>query len=111
MTQWIDSIPVNIPASLADLDLIPLVKQIPVRRGITERAAGGYDLPGLRAAVHRVNQAIRTRESICVWDDFDVNGQTSTALLVQTLRVLGQMSTGTSLSAQLNRTVSKIYHD
>lgn len=102
MTHWIDPAPIDIPDSLANLDLIPLAKQILVRRGITERAAAeafldpnnytpadGYDLPDLRPAVDRLNQAIRTRESICVWGDFDVDGQTSTALLVQTLRAVG----------------------
>ena len=102
MTKWIDPTPVDIPDSLADLDLIPLAKQILVRRGITERAtaeafldpnhytpADGWDLPDLRPAVDRLNQAIRTGESICVWGDFDVDGQTSTALLVQTLRAVG----------------------
>lgn len=102
MTHWIDPAPIDIPDSLANLDLIPLAKQILVRRGITERAAAeafldpnnytpadGYDLPDLRPAVDRLNQAIRTGESICVWGDFDVDGQTSTALLVQTLRAVG----------------------
>ena len=102
MTRWIDPTPVDISASLVDLDLIPLAKQILVRRGITERAAAeafldpekympadGYDLPDLRPAVDRLNQAIRTGESICVWGDFDVDGQTSTSLLVQTLRAVG----------------------
>jgi single-stranded-DNA-specific exonuclease len=102
MTKWIDPTPVEIPDSLVDLDLIPLAKQILVRRGITERAAAeafldpnnytpadGYDLPDLRPAVDRLNQAINKGESICVWGDFDVDGQTSTALLVQTLRALG----------------------
>ncbi len=102
MTKWIDPTPVDIPDSLADLDLIPLAKQILVRRGITERAAAqafldpdeyvptdGWELPDLHPAVDRLNQAIRTRESICVWGDFDVDGQTSTSLLVQTLRAVG----------------------
>ncbi len=101
MTRWIDPTPADIPASLTDLDLIPLAKEILVRRGVTERAAAeafldpikymptdGYDLPDLRTAVDRLNQAIHTCESICVWGDFDVDGQTSTSLLVQTLRAL-----------------------
>src|SRR5450756_1251832 len=29
------------------------------------------------------------RQHICVWGDFDVDGQTSTTVLVQTLKVLG----------------------
>ena len=32
--------------------------------------------------------AIRKNDLICVWGDFDVDGQTSTALLVQTLQIL-----------------------
>ncbi len=39
--------------------------------------------------MERVLQAIRNRELICVWGDFDVDGQTSTSLLVQTLQGLG----------------------
>ncbi|MCK7480947.1 MAG: hypothetical protein M0C28_29885 [Candidatus Moduliflexus flocculans] len=36
-----------------------------------------------------INLAIRNKDQICVWGDFDVDGQTSTALLVQTLGALG----------------------
>ncbi len=102
MTQWLDPTPVTIPESFADLGLHPLAEQTLVRRGISELPAAksfldpnaytptdGWDLPDLRPAVDRVEQAIRTGESICVWGDFDVDGQTSTALLVQTLRILG----------------------
>ncbi len=102
MTKWITPPPVDIPDSLADLDLIPLAKQILVRRGYADPAsarafldpdayspADGWELPDLRVAVDRIEQAVNTREAICVWGDFDVDGQTSTALLVQTLRALG----------------------
>ncbi len=41
------------------------------------------------SAVERISSALRTNEPICVWGDFDVDGQTSTALLVQTLQALG----------------------
>ena len=40
-------------------------------------------------AVNRLWRAIRGGEPICVWGDFDVDGQTATALLVGTLRDLG----------------------
>ena len=46
-------------------------------------------LPGLVAAAERIDRAIRSHEHICVWGDFDVDGQTSTTVLVQTLRGLG----------------------
>ena len=102
MTKWIDPTPVGIPESLLDLGLHPLAAQTLVRRGISELSAvkafldpneytptDGWELPDLRIAVERIEQAILKSESICVWGDFDVDGQTSTSLLVQTLRALG----------------------
>ncbi len=46
-------------------------------------------LPQLARAADRLEQAIRTGERICVWGDFDVDGQTSTTLLVTALEQLG----------------------
>ncbi|MFQ3647168.1 MAG: single-stranded-DNA-specific exonuclease RecJ [Aggregatilineales bacterium] len=46
-------------------------------------------LPDLPQAVARVRRAIDRGERILVWGDFDVDGQTSTALLVAALRELG----------------------
>jgi single-stranded-DNA-specific exonuclease len=102
MPRWIDPSPVVIPASFADLNLPPLIEQTLVRRGITSTAvarafldpdsqplASPYELPGMDAAVERTLLAIRSDEPICIWGDFDVDGQTSTALLVQTLQALG----------------------
>ena len=43
----------------------------------------------MQAAVERLLLAMRREEPVCVWGDFDVDGQTSTALLVETLRELG----------------------
>ncbi|GAB4492177.1 MAG: single-stranded-DNA-specific exonuclease RecJ [Anaerolineales bacterium] len=45
-------------------------------------------LPGMDAALERIASALRNRERICIWGDFDVDGQTSTAILVETLRSL-----------------------
>lgn len=52
------------------------------------RPAPSSDLPGVEAAVERLIQARRRQEKVCVWGDFDVDGQTSTALLVGCLRAL-----------------------
>lgn len=41
------------------------------------------------SALERVSSALRRRERIFVWGDFDVDGQTATAILVETLRALG----------------------
>ena len=99
MTRWIDPPPVEIPASFADLNLPPLVAQTLIRRGIdTPEAARAFlhpdsipsaAFPGIEPAVERINEAIRKKEIICVWGDFDVDGQTSTTVLVQTLQALG----------------------
>jgi single-stranded-DNA-specific exonuclease len=47
------------------------------------------DLPGMTAASERIINAITDRERILIWGDFDVDGQTSTALLVSSLQKLG----------------------
>jgi single-stranded-DNA-specific exonuclease len=113
VTRWIDPPPVEIPASFADLNLPPLIAQTLVRRGITEVETARAFLqpdtlpstpfPGIEQAVDIINRFIdkskitsrssgpptRTDQMICVWGDFDVDGQTSTTLLVQTLQALG----------------------
>lgn len=99
MTRWIDPPPVEIPASFAGLNLPPLIAQTLVRRGInTLEAARAFlqpdslpsmPFPGIDPALERIEAAIRNGEVICVWGDFDVDGQTSTTLLVQTLQALG----------------------
>ena len=43
----------------------------------------------MQPAVERLEQALRQEEIICVWGDFDVDGQTATTLLVSALRRLG----------------------
>ncbi|MBM3137098.1 MAG: single-stranded-DNA-specific exonuclease RecJ [Chloroflexi bacterium] len=48
-----------------------------------------FDFPDLERAVARISKAISTNELIGIWGDFDVDGQTSTALLVAGLRALG----------------------
>ncbi len=46
-------------------------------------------LPGMDSALERISSAVRRRERACIWGDFDVDGQTATAILVETLRSLG----------------------
>ncbi|MEO5887452.1 MAG: DHH family phosphoesterase, partial [Anaerolineales bacterium] len=94
MNRWLDPQPVN-TSSLDDLSLHPLVAQTLIRRGIKSPIAAQAFLhlgsiqstpfPGIEKAVARIHSAIQDGVSICVWGDFDVDGQTSTALLVQTL--------------------------
>jgi single-stranded-DNA-specific exonuclease len=99
MTRWINPPPLEIPASFADLNLPPLVAQTLLRRGIdTPEAARAFlqpdslpstPFPGIEKAVEVIGAAIGKNEMICVWGDFDVDGQTSTTVLVQTLQALG----------------------
>lgn len=102
MKRWIDPLPVSVPAALRDfVGGHPLVAETLVRRGFsTVDAARAFldvrayspspasDLPGLVHAVERIVPAIRDKERICVWGDFDVDGQTATTVLVETLRDL-----------------------
>lgn len=46
-------------------------------------------LPGLTKAIDRILEAFQEEQSILVWGDFDVDGQTSTTLLVSALTGLG----------------------
>jgi len=106
MTRWLEPQPVDIPASFADIStpldpgsgLPPLVAQTLLRRGIhspveveaffyPERNES-FQFPDIQSAVELIQLAMRNKDKICVWGDFDVDGQTSTALLVQTLQSL-----------------------
>ena len=99
MTRWLEPYPVEIPASFSTLNLPPFIKQILLRRGIsTPEEAEAFlhpdklpatPFPNIGSSVDRILLAIRSEERICIWGDFDVDGQTSTAVLVQTLRSLG----------------------
>lgn len=103
MKEWIEPHDVCVPEALqAAVGGHPLVAETLVRRGLTDaEAAGAFldpnryspaaptDLPNVSRAVERLERAIRRGETICVWGDFDVDGQTATTVLVSTLRELG----------------------
>jgi single-stranded-DNA-specific exonuclease len=107
MTTWLDPQPVEVPAALQEaVGGLDLVAQTLVRRGIqSARAARAFlapdqytpappsDLPDLAAAAARLQQAIDRREPVAIWGDFDADGQTATALLLETLRALGAQVT------------------
>ncbi len=101
--QWLEPRPVDVPQALRDFTGEPgIIAELLVRRGITtpEQARAFFDptayspapptdLPDMDKAAARILQAIQNHERIGVWGDFDVDGQTSTTLLVSTLRDLG----------------------
>ena len=103
MREWIEPSAVDVPPSLRTaVGGHPLVASTLVRRGIAEPAAARAfldpahytpappeELPGIERAAERLEAAIAQGERIWVWGDFDVDGQTSTTILVSTLRDLG----------------------
>jgi single-stranded-DNA-specific exonuclease len=103
MVRWIDPQPIEVPENLRDIvGGNPLIAEVLARRGFLSAEAvqafldpGAYtpappsDLPDLVSAAQHLNQAIERGEQIAVWGDFDADGQTATALLLQTLQALG----------------------
>jgi single-stranded-DNA-specific exonuclease len=81
--------------------LSPLIVQLLYNRGITapqdvrDFLAGArpednpFRLKGMNEAVTRLRQAIRGGELVAIYGDFDADGVTATALLVETLSALG----------------------
>jgi single-stranded-DNA-specific exonuclease len=82
-------------------DLSPLVVQLLSNRGIND-PGGAHDflagrvsednpfrLKGVDEAVARLRDAVRRGERIAIYGDFDTDGVTATAVLVQTLSALG----------------------
>ena len=87
---------------VASAGLSPLIAQLLYNRGLTEpsqlepfitadrRLSGDPSLlPDIQPAVARVYQALLSGENIAVYGDFDADGITGTALLVQGLSRLG----------------------
>lgn len=83
-------------------DLPPLLAQLCVNRGLSTRDAideffrtpdvsdgDPFRLPEMTRAVDRIERAIRDRELVAVYGDYDVDGVASAALLTQFLEALG----------------------
>ncbi|MBN1812714.1 MAG: single-stranded-DNA-specific exonuclease RecJ [Anaerolineae bacterium] len=81
--------------------LHPIIVQVLYNRGLTDpgdvsaflnnegHESNPFAIEGMNAAVTRLRQALRTGEPVVVYGDFDADGVTATALLVQTLRAFG----------------------
>ncbi len=79
----------------------PILAQVLYNRGFTTpedaftflyskgEMGNPFHLKGVNKAVGRIRQAIKRKEKIVVYGDFDADGVTSTTLLMQTLRALG----------------------
>ena len=100
-THW--ELPPPVPHALRTRysHLHPIILQILYNRGITEpedvaeffgdrvRPDDPFRLIGVNDAVTRLRRAIKRGRRIAVYGDFDADGVTSTAVMVQTLRALG----------------------
>lgn len=84
------------------LRVSPLVSQVLLNRGITEAADGSVFLrpkltelirpdkmPGIEPAVQRIKQAIKGKEKITIYGDYDVDGITGVSILWELLTLLG----------------------
>jgi single-stranded-DNA-specific exonuclease len=100
--RWLLQTPITPEADAALAAHPPLLRQILFNRGIattTEaeaflRAETNFDtdpfqMKGMRVATDRIQTALANREPIAIYGDYDVDGVTATALLVQALRALG----------------------
>lgn len=84
------------------LHLHPVTAQLLIHRGVRTASEGQaflsrdlsacpdpFDLKDMEKAVFRLKQAFLRKEKILVWGDYDVDGVTSTSLLVRCLKSFG----------------------
>ena len=102
MMEWLEPVDQLVPEEIKDLvGGHPLVAQELFNRGYRTpssikgflypeeyQPASPYELPGMRQAIERIQRAINHQETICIWGDFDADGQTATAVLVSCLNDL-----------------------
>lgn len=100
--RWVVAPPFTPQADEALAKFPPILKQIVFNRGFasdTEARAflraepnsnpDPFQMIGMRATVDRIYYALQHDEPIAIYGDYDVDGVTATALLVQALGVLG----------------------
>ncbi len=101
--RWVEAAAVSVPPEIHQLAGGPLfLAEALVRRGLSDpdrlrgfldetqyQPAAPTELPDLALAADRLEEAIRRKQRIGIWGDFDVDGQTATAVLVHALQSLG----------------------
>jgi len=101
--RWVICPPDKCSEQLArTLKVSPLLAQVLINRKVCDARAGAVflspklteliapgQMPGIKAAVHRLKQAIKSREKITVYGDYDVDGITGVSILRQILTLLG----------------------
>ena len=100
--RWVVAPPITEQADEALVKFPPILKQIVFNRGLATDAEARaflkaepnantdpFQLTGMQATVDRLCYALEHDEPIAIYGDYDVDGVTATALLVQALGVLG----------------------
>ncbi|MBK9007143.1 MAG: single-stranded-DNA-specific exonuclease RecJ [Anaerolineae bacterium] len=100
--RWVIAKTITQQASEALTVVPPILRQVLFNRGIgTEEQARAFvaaktladtnpfQMIGMQAAVDRINFALEHHEPIAVYGDYDVDGVTATALLVEALQKFG----------------------
>jgi len=100
--RWVIQPPITPQAQKALEKFPPILQQILFNRGYGTDAEARtflkaqsnsntdpFQLIGMQTAVERINQALEQNEPIAIYGDYDVDGVTATALLVQALEGLG----------------------
>ena len=100
--HWVVAAPITQQADEALVKFPPILKQIVFNRGLATDAEARaflkaeanantdpFQLTGMQATVDRICYALQHDEPIAIYGDYDVDGVTATALLVQVLQALG----------------------
>lgn len=100
--RWVVAPPITQQADEALVKFPPILKQIVFNRGLaTDAEARAFlkaepnanndplQMTGMHATVDRICYALQHDEPIAIYGDYDVDGVTATALLVQVLQALG----------------------
>ena len=101
--RWVICPPDKCSEQLArTLKVSPLLAQVLINRKVCDARAGAVflspklteliapeQMPGIKPAVQRLKQAIKNKEKITVYGDYDVDGITGVSILRQILALLG----------------------
>lgn len=100
--RWVVASPITSQADEALTKFPPILKQILFNRGIATDAdartflkaqpsadTNPFQLIGMQTTVDRICYALQHNEPIAIYGDYDVDGVTATALLVQALEAFG----------------------
>lgn len=103
MRTWIEPNDQLVPEEWrSEFDLSDIVTKTLLRRGFSSLQdvreflepdsyvpASPFDLPGMETAVDLLTRALNLQEGVCIWGDYDVDGQTATSVLQLALENLG----------------------